>query len=112
MFVKVLINKSVPPPVANSGRVDRMFQVTPDQEKTMLIGDMLSDGLLIVELLPSPVSTPCAESHPCIHLSPGDSPESSLDLDTASSEKRKLFGRNSSYGERLSHHIIGYSFSE
>ena len=74
-----------------------MFQVTPDQEKTMLIGDMLSDGLLIVELPPSPASTPSVESHPSILLSPGDNPETSLD--TAASEKRKMFGRNSSYGE-------------
>lgn len=86
-----------------------MFQVTPDQEKTMLIGDMLSDGLLIVELLPSPSCTPAAESHPSILLFPEatggargtgnlmDSP-SPMDSPSTAARKRKMFGRNTSYG--------------
>ena len=36
--------------VATSGRVDHMFQVLPDQEDSVSMGDFLSDGLLIVEL--------------------------------------------------------------
>ncbi len=36
--------------VALSGRVERMFQVLPDQEEGVFIGDMFSDGLFVVEL--------------------------------------------------------------
>ena len=36
--------------VATTGRVDRMFQVLPDQEDSISLGDILSDGLLVVEL--------------------------------------------------------------
>lgn len=85
--------------VANSGRVDRMFQVIPDQERTIVIGDMLSDGLLIVELPPSPPPTPISgvsAPSPSILLSletqGGEHPL------TTASEKRRLFGRNASYG--------------
>ena len=44
--------------VATSGRVDRMFQVLPDQEDNIRMEDMLSDGLLVVELGSSPTGTP------------------------------------------------------
>jgi len=86
--------------VANSGLVDRMFQVTSDQEDTILIGDMLSDGLLVVELPPSPASTPCVETRPAIRMSSHESqpPESPLSLMATAVEKRKVFGRNASYG--------------
>lgn len=73
-----------------------MFQVTPDQEKTMLIGDMLSDGLLIVEFPPSPPSTPASKTHPSVLLTTeieGSSAHSVVE------QKRKAFGRNASYGE-------------
>ena len=39
--------------VATSGRMDCMFQVLPDQEDSISMGDILSDGLLVVELDPS-----------------------------------------------------------
>lgn len=83
--------------VANSGRVDRMFQVTPDQEHSMLIGDMLSDGLLIVELLPSPASTPIGQPADLLSPDSNGTDESPL-LSDAAVAKRKLFGRNASYG--------------
>jgi len=35
-----------------------MFQVPPDQEDDIFIGDMLSDGIVVVELDPSPSATP------------------------------------------------------
>lgn len=35
--------------VASNGRLDRMFQVLPEQEESISVGDMLSDGILIVE---------------------------------------------------------------
>ena len=41
------------PLVATSGRMDCMFQVLPDQEDSISMGDILSDGLLVVELDPS-----------------------------------------------------------
>ena len=85
--------------VANSGRVDWMFKVIPDQERTIVIGDMLSDGLLIVELPPSPPPTPISgvsAPSPSILLSletqGGEHPL------TTASEKRRLFGWNASYG--------------
>ncbi len=85
--------------VATSGRVDRMFQVTPDQERTMQIGDMLSDGLLIVEFPPSPASTPAVEivaslDTPVSAGMPGELPTFML-----AAGKRNTFGRNASYGE-------------
>ena len=53
-----------------TGRLNRMFQVLPDQEDGIFIGDMLSDGIVVVELDPSPTATP--ESKPKILLSPVD----------------------------------------
>ena len=41
-----------------TGRMNRMFQVLPDQEENIYIGDMLSDDIIVVELDSSPVSTP------------------------------------------------------
>ena len=79
-----------------------MFQVTPDQEKTMLIGDMLSDGLLIVEFPPSPGSTPAVEIDPSSLLTPTSAEvpaEGPLPTFILASEKRKTYGRNPSYGE-------------
>ena len=35
--------------VAFSGRVDRVFQVLLEQEENIIVGDMLSDGILVVE---------------------------------------------------------------
>lgn len=35
--------------MAFSGRVDRVFQVLPEQEENIIVGDMLSDGILVVE---------------------------------------------------------------
>lgn len=80
-----------------------MFQVTPDQEKTILIGDMLSDGLLIVELLPSPSSTPAAEVYPSIDL-PGEACGTGNTSDSptgAAQRSRSTFGRNISYGKAI-----------
>jgi hypothetical protein len=82
-----------------------MFQVTPDQEKTILIGDMLSDGLLIVELPASPTSTP-ADPHPSILLCPESgegcvqAESSAADSQSQADLKRNAFGinRNVSYG--------------
>ena len=62
----------------------------------MLIGDMLSDGLLVVELSPSPPCTP-ASGVPAVLLSPEKEPVA-RELSNAE-EKRKMFGRNASYGE-------------
>ena len=53
-----------------TGRLNRMFQVLPDQEDGIFIGDMLSDGIVVVELDPSPTATP--ETKPKILLSPVD----------------------------------------
>ena len=50
-----------------------MFQVLPDQEENIYIGDMLADDIIVVELESSPVSTP--ESKPKILLSPVDGGE-------------------------------------
>ena len=36
--------------VAFSGRVDRVFQVLLEQEENIIVADMLSDGILVVEL--------------------------------------------------------------
>ncbi len=89
--------------VANSGRVDRMFQVTPDQENNLFIGDMLSDGLLIVELPPTTVATPIQP--PLLISSMPEEAEAGSDLDSPAfgsganaSSRRKSFGRNASYG--------------
>ena len=35
--------------VASTGRFDRVFQILPEQEEGISVGDMLSDGILIVE---------------------------------------------------------------
>lgn len=35
--------------VASSGRLDRVFQILPEQEESITVGDMLSDGILLVE---------------------------------------------------------------
>ena len=88
-----------------------MFQVTPDQEINLVIGDMLSDGLLIVELPPPSVTTPMSQA--CMIMTPdlpgegGDeaSPETEMvgRFDVAAT-KRKSFGRNPSYGEGV---IVG-----
>ena len=56
-----------------TGRMNRMFQVLPDQEENIYIGDMLSDDIIVVEMDSSPVSTP--ESKPKILLSPVDGGE-------------------------------------
>jgi len=53
-----------------TGRLNRMFQVLPDQEDGIFIGDMLSDGIVVVEMDPSPTATP--EAKPKILLSPVD----------------------------------------
>ena len=53
--------------------MNRMFQVLPDQEENIYIGDMLADDIIVVELESSPVSTP--ESKPKILLSPVDGGE-------------------------------------
>lgn len=42
--------------VASNGRLDRMFQVLPGQEESISVGDMLSDGILIVEYETPPCS--------------------------------------------------------
>ena len=78
-----------------------MFQVTPDQEKTILIGDMLSDGLLVVELPPSPASTPALEAHPSILLSGACGTGPPADTPTSVIHKRGIYAvaRNMSYGE-------------
>ena len=47
--------------VASSGRLDRVFQILPEQESMMSVGDMLSDGILVVEF-ESPSSSPYGES--------------------------------------------------
>jgi len=80
-----------------------MFQVTPDQESNLFIGDMLSDGLLIVELPPPCVTTPMSQTSSSGIMTPdiirdgGDevSPEGRFG---STSGKRKSFGRNPSYG--------------
>lgn len=36
--------------VATSGRIDRMFQVLPDQESSLIVKDMKSDFILVVEM--------------------------------------------------------------
>ena len=56
-----------------TGRMNRMFKVLPDQEENIYIGDMLSDDIIVVELESSPVSTP--ESKPKMFLSPVDGGE-------------------------------------
>ena len=86
-----------PHTVATSGRVDRVFQVTPDQERTMLIGDMLSDGLLVVEFPPSPAATPSAEMDTTL-LTPASAPPGELPSFSLAVDRRKNFGRNASYG--------------
>ena len=53
--------------------MNRMFQVLPDQEENIYIGDMLSDDIIVVELDSSPVSTP--ECKTKILLSPVDGGE-------------------------------------
>ena len=55
--------------VAMTGRVERMFQVLPDQEEAMFIGDMFSDGLFVVEL-PSQSLMGTTDPNPTILLSP------------------------------------------
>ena len=45
-----------------TGLVDRMFQVLPEQENEMYVGDMLGDGLLVVELDSPSSATPEANS--------------------------------------------------
>ena len=60
-------------PTVATGRMNRMFQVLPDQEENIYIGDMLSDDIIVVELDSSPVSTP--ECKPKILLSPVDGGE-------------------------------------
>lgn len=47
-----------------------MFQVLPDQEDGIFVGDMLSDGIVVVELDPSPTATP--ETKPKTLLPPVD----------------------------------------
>jgi len=47
-----------------------MFQVLTDQEDDIFIGDMRSDGIVVVEVDPSPTATP--ETKPKILLSPVD----------------------------------------
>ena len=59
--------------VAMTGRVDCMFQVLPEQEDMMYIGDMLGDGLFVVELdSPSP-ATPEAIPRNTLSLQTDDS---------------------------------------
>ena len=48
------------------GRSNRMFQVHPEQEDDIFIGDMQSDGIVVVEVDPSPTATP--ETKPKILL--------------------------------------------
>ena len=56
-----------------TGQMNRMFQVLPDEEENIYIGDMLSDDIIVVELDSSPVSTP--ECKTKIPLSPVDGGE-------------------------------------
>ncbi|XP_064397829.1 diacylglycerol kinase zeta-like isoform X2 [Halichondria panicea] len=79
--------------IAMTGRVERMFQVLPDQEEAMYIGDMFSDGLFVVELSSqSPMTS--TDPNPTILLSPDM--EQARCLESAE-DKRKAFGRNPSY---------------
>ena len=96
--------------MANSGRVHRMFQVTPDQEHNLFIGDMLSDGLLIVELLPSSaVSTPVRQAGILMATSVIEEEEGSLDApgssDSAGARRHQSYGRNTSNGVCVCLHI-------
>ena len=78
-----------------------MFQVIPDQEESISIRDMLCDGLLIVELPPSPDPTPTPMPRPSILLSPDETTKDedhSLFSIGSATERRKHFGRNPSYG--------------
>ena len=88
--------------MANSGRVDQMFQVTPDQEHNLVIGDMLSDGLLVVELPPSSaVSTPMSQAGLLMATSVPEEDEGSSDspgFSDGAAARRKSYGRNASYG--------------
>ncbi len=86
--------------VANSGRIDRLFQVIPDQEGSILIGEMLSDGLLVVEMPSSPPSTPLISTHPAILLSP-DTEEGVISGNPLKEKRKQQFGRNASYGRSL-----------
>ena len=68
----------------------------------MLIGDMLSDGLLIVEFPPSPASTPAMEIDASSLLTPTSTEvpsEGPLPTFVLAADKRKTYGRNPSYGK-------------
>ncbi len=68
----------------------------------MMIGDMLSDGLLIVEFPASPATTPSVEMDTPILLNPPNSAGptvGALPRFKMAEERRKAYGRNASYGE-------------
>ena len=60
------VSGCLPYTVAFSGRVDRVFQVLPEQEENIIVGDMLSDGILVVEFA-APLDDDEEEST-CVHL--------------------------------------------
>ena len=47
--------------VASTGRFDRVFQILPEQEEGIAVGDMLSDGILVVEYEDCLLASPMAE---------------------------------------------------
>ena len=42
--------------VASTGRLDQVFQILPEQEDSVLVGNMLSDGILVIDCESSPVN--------------------------------------------------------
>lgn len=85
--------------VATSGRMDCMFQVLPDQEDSISMGDILSDGLLVVELDPSGrlQAIPETPTNPQILFSPEEEAKPAFMRLESATERRQVFGRNSSY---------------
>ena len=61
------VSGCLPYTVAFSGHVDRVFQVLPEQEENIIVGDMLSDGILVVEFGALPDDDEEEEST-CAHL--------------------------------------------
>lgn len=44
--------------VASTGRLDQVFQILPEQEEFVLVGNMLSDGILVIDNDPKPILSP------------------------------------------------------
>jgi diacylglycerol kinase (ATP) len=77
-----------------SGLYEQMFQLTPDQEHSITIGNMPSDGIIVMEMDSVPSRSHAAKFSPEEDMA--EHPLTSLPEEGAGSEPRQI-GRNHSY---------------